>query len=107
MISIDRTDRSELGRWWWTVDRWSLAALIVLMAIGAILLLAASPAAGERIGLGSFHLARRQLVLLPLAIGMILGVSLLSPRALRRRPVSAGETNLSELVTGTRSASGI
>ena len=84
MMSFARTDRSELSLWWWTVDRWSLAALIALMGFGAVLLLAASPAAGGRIGLDSFHLAQRQLILLPLALGLMVGVSLMSPRGLRR-----------------------
>ncbi|MCG8359275.1 MAG: putative lipid II flippase FtsW [Kiloniellales bacterium] len=84
MITIARTDRSEFGRWWWTVDRWTLAALVALMALGAVLLLAASPAAGGRIGLDSFHLARRQLLLMPAALFLLVAVSLMSPRALRR-----------------------
>ncbi len=84
MMSFARTDRSELSLWWWTVDRWSLAALVVLMGFGAVLLLAASPAAGGRIGLDSFHLAQRQLILLPFAFGLMVAVSLMSPRGLRR-----------------------
>ena len=43
MIGFARTDRSALGQWWWTVDRWTLAAVIALMFVGAILVLAASP----------------------------------------------------------------
>ena len=31
-MSIARTDNSTLGRWWWTIDRWTLLALIVLSA---------------------------------------------------------------------------
>ena len=84
MSTFARTDRSELGRWWWTVDRWTLAAIFALVAIGAVLLLAASPAAGGRIGLDSFHLARRQLVLLPVALLLLMAVSLFSLRWVRR-----------------------
>ncbi|MDH3792291.1 MAG: cell division protein FtsW, partial [Rhodospirillales bacterium] len=40
MTAFARTDTSALGRWWWTVDRWILAALIVLMGFGAVLVLA-------------------------------------------------------------------
>ncbi len=29
-----RIDQSPVARWWWTVDRWSLAALCVLMGFG-------------------------------------------------------------------------
>ncbi|MGF1609755.1 MAG: FtsW/RodA/SpoVE family cell cycle protein [Kiloniellales bacterium] len=84
MSTFARTDRSELGRWWWTVDRWTLAALFALIGFGAVLLLAASPAAGGRIGLESFHLAQRHLLLLPFALLLLVGVSLLTPRWVRR-----------------------
>ena len=85
MISFARTDTSLLGRWWWTVDRWTLAALICLMGFGALLILAASPVAADRIGgLGSFQLAQRQIVFLCLGLAMLVGVSLLDPRTLRR-----------------------
>jgi len=87
MITVARTDTSLIGRWWWTVDRWSLAALALLMGIGGLLVLAAAPAAAERIGLEGFYLAERQLVFLPLAAATILGVSLLSPLWVRRLAV--------------------
>ena len=78
MSSFARTDRSLLARWWWTVDRWSLVALIALMGFGALLMLAASPAVGGRIGLDAFYLANRQLVLLPIAAAILIGFSLTS-----------------------------
>jgi cell division protein FtsW len=84
MTTFARTDTSIVGRWWWTVDRWTLAALAILMGVGAVLILAASPAVSERIGLGSFSLAKRQLVLLPLAGAILLGTSLLSVAWVRR-----------------------
>ena len=87
MTSFARTDTSALGRWWWTVDRWTLAALIMLMGFGTVLILAASPAAAERIGLPGFRLAQRQLALLPLALLTLIGVSLLNPRWIRRLAV--------------------
>ena len=79
-----RGDTSLVGRWWWTVDRWSLVALLALMAFGAVLIVAASPAVSERIGLDTFALARRQLALLPFAIALMLVLSLSSPRWIRR-----------------------
>ena len=84
MKPFTRTDTSVLGHWWWTVDRWILVAVIMLMGVGAILMMAASPAAAERIGLDTFQLAQRQLVLLPLALLVVLGASLLEPRWVRR-----------------------
>lgn len=88
MNGFARTDTSVLGRWWWTVDRWTLAALICLMAFGAILILAVSPAAAHRIGgLGSFQLAQRQFLFLSMGLVTIIAVSLLEPRTLRRLAV--------------------
>ena len=87
MSSFARTDTSTLGRWWWTVDRWTLLALGLLIAFGLILTMAASPAAGGRIGLDGFHLAKRQLVLIPLAAAILFGTSLLSVKQVRRLAV--------------------
>jgi cell division protein FtsW len=84
MTSFARDDTSLLGRWWWTVDRWSLAALIALASLGAILILAASPAVAIRLDLDAFALVRRHFALLPLALTIMVGVSLLGPRAIRR-----------------------
>ena len=39
MITVARTDTSTLGAWWWTVDRWSLVALGLIMGFGAVLIL--------------------------------------------------------------------
>ena len=84
MIGPARTDTSLVGRWWWTVDRWSLVALGALLAAGALLVMAASPAVAERIGLDSFHSVRRQVVYLVPAIGVMILVSLSSPLTVRR-----------------------
>ena len=41
---LDRTDRSLVGVWWWTIDRWLLASALLLMVVGALLVMAAGPA---------------------------------------------------------------
>ena len=56
MTSFARTDTSIVSRWWWTVDRWMLAALGVLVFCGIILVMAASPAVAVRIRLDRFYL---------------------------------------------------
>lgn len=84
MTVFARSDTSVLGRWWWTVDRWTLTAVGALIAFGIIMALAASPAVAERIGLDYFFFARRQLIYLPIALAMLLGGSLLSPRGVLR-----------------------
>ncbi len=87
MISLGRTDTSVIGRWWWTVDRWTMAAVALLVAIGAMLIMAASPAVAERIGADHFHFVRRQFVFLPPALVVMFAVSLLSPKNVRRLAV--------------------
>jgi cell division protein FtsW len=84
MTAFSRTDTSVLGRWWWTVDRFSLIALVLLCGIGAILTMAAGPSAAARIGLEPFHFVRHQFAFLLPALLLLIGVSLLSPLALRR-----------------------
>ena len=88
MTMFARTDRSVLGRWWWTVDRWTLAAVITLMLSGVVLIMAASPPVAERIGADAFHFVRRHFVFLVPAVGLLLSVSLLSPRGVRRAAVA-------------------
>jgi cell division protein FtsW len=87
MTTFSRTDTSILGRWWWTVDRWTLAAIAALMAFGTILALASSPAVAVRIGVNELHFVKRHLALLPLAVTLIVGVSLLTPVQVRRLAV--------------------
>ncbi|MEE3106705.1 MAG: FtsW/RodA/SpoVE family cell cycle protein, partial [Pseudomonadota bacterium] len=84
MIALARTDTSLLGRWWWTVDRWLITCLLLIIAMGAILVLAASPSVAERIGLDAYHFVRRQFIILPLALTVMFAVSLMSPLQVRR-----------------------
>ncbi|WP_207476880.1 putative lipid II flippase FtsW [Arenibaculum pallidiluteum] len=84
MITLSRTDQSVFGRWWWTVDRWTLAAVALLMGFGVVLVQAASPAVAERIGLDNFHFVQRHVLTLLPALAIMVGVSLMEPRGIRR-----------------------
>lgn len=86
-MTFGRTDTSVIGRWWWTVDRWTVAALFLLIGIGILLTMAASPAVADRIGADSFHFIRRQFIFLAPALVVMVGMSLLSPRQVRRAGV--------------------
>ncbi len=81
---LSRLDRSPVAMWWWTVDRWFLAAFLSLMGLGIVLSFAASPAVAERIGLDSFHFATRQIVFMIPALIAMIGVSFLDARQIRR-----------------------
>jgi cell division protein FtsW len=80
---LARSDKSILGRWWWTVDRWTLLALLALMGFGILLIQAATPAIAIKHGLDSFYFVERHLIMLVPAIAMIFGISLLQPRTIR------------------------
>ena len=84
MAMLSRADNSLLGRWWWTVDRWTLGAIGVLIGFGYIMMLAASPAVAERIGQSRDLFILKQIVFLALAGALVVGVSLLSPSGIRR-----------------------
>jgi cell division protein FtsW len=83
MPALPRTDDSLLGRWWWSVDRWTMGAIGTLIGIGYIMMLAASPAVAERIGSSRDLFIFKQVFFLALAGAVVVGVSLLSPRNIR------------------------
>ena len=84
MPALSRTDTSVLGRWWWTVDRWTLVAICALIGFGYVMMLAASPAVAERIHVSRETFLLKQVIFLALAAAIVIGVSLLSPRGVRR-----------------------
>jgi len=84
---LSRDERNPLSQWWWTVDRPLLGAIIALMLSGVILSLAASPPVATRIGLDPFHFFNHHVLFLLPAFIVLIGVSFLSPRQIRRSAV--------------------
>jgi cell division protein FtsW len=83
-MMVSRAERSVLGDWWWTVDRSLLAALAALMVAGLVFLMAGGPPVAERLGLSAFHFVNRQVVFLAPTVAILLCVSFLSLRHVRR-----------------------
>jgi cell division protein FtsW len=81
---VSRVERSVLANWWWTVDRWLLAAIGTLIVLGLVLTMAGSPPVAERLGLSTFHFVHRQALALVPALAVLLATSFLSPRHVRR-----------------------
>lgn len=80
-----RSDRSALGVWWWTIDRWLLGAAAVLIGLGILLSFAASPAAAARMNVGDpFHFALRQCVFAVIGASVLVAASMLEVRMVRR-----------------------
>jgi cell division protein FtsW len=80
-----RTDRSRFGQWWWTTDHLLLGATAILIGLGVMLSFASSPAAAARIGYHDpFHFAVRQCVYAAGGAAILLAVSSLSARGVRR-----------------------
>ncbi len=73
-----------LPRWWRTIDRWTMSCILILFGIGLLLGLAASPPLAARNGLDPFHYVIRQAVFGGLALSVMLVISMLPPRLIRR-----------------------
>jgi cell division protein FtsW len=75
MSLISRSDRGILARWWFTIDLALLSSVMLLMAIGVLVSMAASPPVAERIGLDSFHFFKGQLLFLFVGLVTVLTCS--------------------------------
>lgn len=80
-----RSDTTRVGNWWWTMDRWLLGAVFTLITLGVLLSFGTSPAAAARLHYDdAFHFAVRQSLFGVLAAGLVIGVSMLEARTIRR-----------------------
>ncbi|HEY3947804.1 putative lipid II flippase FtsW [Phenylobacterium sp.] len=80
-----RSDRSPIGVWWWTVDRWMLGVVVLLIAIGVVIAFAASPAAAARMNIGDpFHFAVRQCVFAAISMCILIVTSMFDVKLVRR-----------------------
>ncbi|PIE18325.1 MAG: putative lipid II flippase FtsW [Proteobacteria bacterium] len=82
-----RTGEPVIPRWWRTLDKGSLAAILALFGIGLLLGLAASPPLAERNGLPALHYVQRQAVFGIAAMIAMVITSMFSPRLVRRLAV--------------------
>lgn len=81
---ITRSDRGLLASWWFTVDRGLLTAVFLLMSLGLLASMAASPPVAERLRLDSFHFIQNQLLYMLLSAAMFWGLSFISTAGVRR-----------------------
>ena len=81
---VSRADRSAVAEWWRTTDRTMLGAILFLMLCGLLMSFAASPPVAERIGVEQFHFIKRHAIFLIPALGLLIGLSMLTPKQVRR-----------------------
>jgi cell division protein FtsW len=84
---VSRAERGPLADWFWTIDRFFLAMFVFLMGIGFMLSFAASPAVAERIGLEPFHFVKRHAAFMIPSLMVMIGLSFLTPRQVRRTAI--------------------
>ncbi len=79
-----RAGEPVLPRWWRTIDKWALSAILMLFGVGMLLGLAASVPLAEKNGLEPFYYVKRQAFFGSLGIIAMLFISMLSPAQVRR-----------------------
>ena len=73
-----------LSRWWRTLDKSVLTAILILFSIGLLLGLASSPPLAEKNGLVPFHYVYRQAIFGSLALFAMVVFSMLPSKVIRR-----------------------
>ncbi|MEO8244447.1 MAG: putative lipid II flippase FtsW [bacterium] len=79
-----RAHEPVLPRWWRTIDKWSLTAILGLFGIGLLLGLAASVPLASRNGLAPFYYVQREAFFGTIALIVMFGFSMMSPDMIRR-----------------------
>ena len=84
LVFLDRTDRSKVSLWWWTVDH-KLMGLITLLIIGGVMVLmsAGSPVAIKK-GLNEYHFLEKQITFLCISIPLMIIISIQKISTLKR-----------------------
>lgn len=83
-MKFSRADRSRLAEWWFTVDHILLYAILIVVATGLVLSIAASPAVALKKGLPAYYFVERHVLFSALGVAIMLAVSLLAPPSVRR-----------------------
>ncbi|MBP5698110.1 MAG: cell division protein FtsW [Alphaproteobacteria bacterium] len=85
MMFFARHSKSKISNWWWTVDKVTFVLTLLLIFIGAMLVLSASPSAAHRDRLADdFSFVKKQGVFIFLGLVLLIGISMQSLRTIRR-----------------------
>lgn len=81
---FSRKNAGVFARWWWTIDRWILSSIIILIVIGVILSFASTPSVATKLNLDPFYFVKRHIGLLPIAVIFMITVSFSNSLQIRR-----------------------
>ncbi len=90
MARVSRADNSVVGRWWWSVDQWTLAALVALIGIGYIMALAATPATTLSLTDPHTLIMIKQIIYLAMAAAAMIGASMLDLQQVKLTALGVG-----------------
>jgi len=76
-----------LPKWWQTLDKWTMASIVMLFLIGLMLGMAASPPLAAKNGFAPFHYVQKQVIFGGAALLAMVLTSMMSPQLVRRLAV--------------------
>ncbi len=86
-MSVFRQSRHPVVRWWWEMDRVAVLLVALMMIAGVVAVSTASVAVAKTYNVGPYYFAVRQMMYLGIAFALMLGMSTLSPAAMKRLAV--------------------
>jgi len=84
MVNFSRHSHSALAKWLWTVDKVILVLSLLLLTIGVILDVTASPAVARKINVDEYWFVRKQVVYVVISIFAMLALSMFKLKTIRR-----------------------
>ncbi|MBR2299656.1 MAG: cell division protein FtsW [Alphaproteobacteria bacterium] len=84
MATFSRLSRSRIANWWWTVDKLTLALILLIIFIGAFLVFSASPAVARTNNFSDYHFIKKQIVFIFAALLILFSTSMMRLKNIRR-----------------------
>ena len=77
-MKINRSDRSNIALWWWTIDRYLLTSFFTLIIFGVFLVMASSQHLAETLNISSHHFTIKHFLFGSISIRIIIIFSILT-----------------------------
>jgi cell division protein FtsW len=84
MFSFSRTDNGLIGTWWWTVDRVMLFSFLIIVGIGVLMAVAATPMVAYHLGVERFFFLKKHLLYIAPSLLLIFFVSTFDNSAIKK-----------------------